>query len=401
MYLKRLSLTNFRNFARMDVEIPEGAVLLIGDNAQGKTSFLEAIYFLATFTSFHASSDRQLINFLAGREPLAVGRIIAEYQKDKKNYQLEMRIIQENNGIYGSRRVRKEVLLNGTKRKLNELIGHFNAVIFLPQMLGIIEGSPSERRRYINLTLAQVSPRYTAALSSYDKAINQRNALLKLLNERGGDLDQLEYWDENIASSGSILIYERIRALQEIESIAAMAHRGLTRGEEILRIDYKPAFDPIPQQPNQIAFSIPASFDRSGFSKEEIENGLYEELQKQREKEIARGQTTIGPHRDEIRFLANGIDLGTYGSRGQVRTTVLSLKIAEVTWMREKTGEWPVLLLDEVLAELDPYRRSDLLAILQESDQTLLTTTDLDLFQEEFVKNSTVWVIKQGTITKS
>jgi len=401
MYLKRLSLTNFRNFARMDVEIPEGAVLLIGDNAQGKTSFLEAIYFLATFTSFHASSDRQLINFLAGREPLAVGRIIAEYQKDKKNYQLEMRIIQENNGIYGSRRVRKEVLLNGTKRKLSELIGHFNAVIFLPQMLGIIEGSPSERRRYINLTLAQVSPRYTAALSSYDKAINQRNALLKLLNERGGDLDQLEYWDENIASSGSILIYERIRALQEIESIAAMAHRGLTRGEEILRIDYKPAFDPIPQQPNQIAFSIPASFDRSGFSKEEIENGLYEELQKQREKEIARGQTTIGPHRDEIRFLANGIDLGTYGSRGQVRTTVLSLKIAEVTWMREKTGEWPVLLLDEVLAELDPYRRSDLLAILQESDQTLLTTTDLDLFQEEFVKNSTVWVIKQGTITKS
>ncbi|MCD6400773.1 MAG: DNA replication/repair protein RecF [Anaerolineales bacterium] len=401
MYLKRLSLTNFRNFARMDVEIPEGAVLLIGDNAQGKTSFLEAIYFLATFTSFHASSDRQLINFLAGREPLAVGRIIAEYQKDKKNYQLEMRIIQENNGIYGSRRVRKEVLLNGTKRKLSELIGHFNAVIFLPQMLGIIEGSPSERRRYINLTLAQVSPRYTAALSSYDKAINQRNALLKLLNERGGDLDQLEYWDENIASSGSILIYERIRALQEIESIAAMAHRGLTRGEEILRIDYKPAFDPIPQQPNQIAFSIPASFDRSGFSKEEIENGLYEELQKQREKEIARGQTTIGPHRDEIRFLSNGIDLGTYGSRGQVRTTVLSLKIAEVTWMREKTGEWPVLLLDEVLAELDPYRRSDLLAILQESDQTLLTTTDLDLFQEEFVKNSTVWVIKQGTITKS
>jgi DNA replication and repair protein RecF len=156
MYLKHLSLTNFRNFSRLDVDVPGGNLMLVGENAQGKTSLLEAIYFLATMVSFHASSDRELISFLAAREPLAVARIVADYQRGHNEHRLEVRIIQEVNGNNGGSRLRKEVLTDGVKCRMSEAVGHFMAVLFLPQMLSVIEGAPDERRRYLNLTLAQV-----------------------------------------------------------------------------------------------------------------------------------------------------------------------------------------------------------------------------------------------------
>jgi DNA replication and repair protein RecF len=398
MFLTRLALTNYRNFTRMELDVPRGAIILVGDNAQGKTSLLEAVYFLATFTSFHASSDRQLINFVAGREPLAVGRIVADYKRGGRSHQMEVRIIQESNGVNGSVRVRKEILLDGSKRKAHEAIGHFNAVLFLPQMLGIIEGTPIDRRRYLNLALSQVVPNYAASLSTYNRAITQRNALLKQLSERGGEKDQLDYWDERIALAGAHLIQTRIQAVQEIERIAALIHKDLTRGTEILRLDYKPAFDPLPQNAAQLSLPLDAPMDRSKFSLEEIAMAFQQALTGLRRQEIARGQTIIGPHRDELRFLANTIDLGIYGSRGQVRTALLALKIAEVAWMKEKTGHWPVLLLDEVLAELDPQRREDLLTRLADSEQALLTTTDLDLFTPEFVEKVVRWQVHEGRV---
>ncbi|HEX7973124.1 MAG TPA: AAA family ATPase, partial [Anaerolineales bacterium] len=166
MHLTHLSLTNFRNFTRLDLDVPTGPVLLVGGNAQGKTSLLESIYFLATFVSFHATSDRQLINFLASREPLAVARIVADFNRSENgplpsvSHRMEVRIIQEANGFNGAPRLRKEVLLDGVKRKINEAVGEFNAVLFLPHMLRVVEGAPEERRRYLNLALAQVLPRY-------------------------------------------------------------------------------------------------------------------------------------------------------------------------------------------------------------------------------------------------
>ncbi|MBU0510339.1 MAG: DNA replication and repair protein RecF [Chloroflexi bacterium] len=398
MYLTHFALTDFRNFSRLDVDIPRGNILLVGDNAQGKTSLLEAIYFLSTFTSFHASSDRQVINFIAGKEPLAVGRIVADYKRGGKSHHLEVRIIQESNGINGSSRVRKEILLDGTIRKANEAIGHFNTVLFLPQMLRVVEGSPSERRRYLSLALSQTIPHHASALSVYNKAITQRNALLKLLNERGGDPDQLSYWDKQVVTAGAIIIQARIHAIQEIEGLAAMIHHELTRGDEVLRLAYSPAYDPVPQPPGQFPLLLDTPLNRTNFSTEEIAQGFQKAMIKLRREEIARGQTTIGPHRDELRFLANGVDLGTYGSRGQIRTAMLSLKMAEVAWMKGKTGHWPVLLLDEVLAELDPRRRVDLLTRLAESEQTLLTTTDLDLFTAEFVEKASLWHVQAGRV---
>lgn len=398
MYLTHIALTDFRNFSRLDIDIPLGALLLVGDNAQGKTSLLEAVYFLSTFTSFHAKNDRQLINFFAGNEMLSVGRIVADYVRGGRSHHMEIRIIQEKNGVNGSLRVRKEIILDGLRRKTNEVIGHFNAVLFLPQMLQVVEGAPSERRRYINLVLAQAIPDYAAHLSAYDKAITQRNALLKQLSERGGDPDQLVYWDQQVARDGSFIINARIQAIQEIDHIAALIHLELTRSKERLRLDYKPAYDPLPDPSNQLRMDLDTSADRSAFSEEEIMAGFQQSLQTKRTEEIARGQTTTGPHRDEIRFKANSVDLGTYGSRGQIRTTMLSMKLAEITWIKEKTGHWPVLLLDEVLAELDPQRREDLLTRLSKSEQALLTTTDLDLFSSEFVQNARLWQIGDGRV---
>lgn len=397
MRLSHLSLTNFRNFTRLDVDVPAGPLLLVGDNAQGKTSLLEAVYFAATLESFHAQNDRQLINFIAAREPLAVARIVIDFYRNGADHRLEIRIIQEPTAN-GNSLMRKELLLDGLKSKVSQVIGQFNAVLFLPQMLRIIEGTPEDRRRYLNLALAQVYPGYAEALTEYGRALTQRNALLKQLCERGGDAAQLTFWDEKLATAGALLIRTRIQSIQELERLAARLHNELTRGGEVLRLAYQPAYDPLPPPPGQYSLPMDTWVDRSGIPLEQIRQGFLSSLVRLHNEDIVRGVTAIGPHRDELRFLSNSIDLGIYGSRGQVRTAILGLKLAEVAWMQAKTGEWPVLLLDEVLAELDIQRRLDLLQRLCQSEQALLTTTDLDLFAADFVQTARLWKVEAGRV---
>jgi len=399
MHLTHLSLTNFRAFSRLDVEVPRQILLLVGDNAQGKTTLLEAVYFLATFTSFHAAHDRQLINFMAEEESLPFARVVADFQRGGKMHRLEIRLIQDAVGANGAR-LRKEILMDGVKRSMQEAMGSFNAVLFLPQMTQILEGGPDERRRYLNLTLSQIVPGYAQALTEYVQVVTQRNALLKQLAERGGDSEQLTYWDTLLAQRGAFLIQERIRALSELERLSARIHDRLTEGREVLRLVYRPAYDPAVGLRTQYSLPIETTVDRSGFTEEQIREGFLARLRALRAEEIQRGVTTIGPHRDEVRFTANGIDLGDFGSRGQVRTALMALKLAEVAWMREKIGEWPVLLLDETLAELDLQRRADLLNALRECDQALLTTTDLNMFHEAFVRQCTVWQVQAGCVQR-
>lgn len=398
MHLNRLSLTNFRTFSRLDLDIPREILLLVGGNAQGKTTLLEAIYFLSTFTSFHASSDRQLINFTLPENALTVGRIVGEFSRQDSDHRLEVRLIREPNGTNGNTRFRKEVLLDGVKRKINQVVGQLNAVIFLPQMARIIEEGPSERRRYLDMVISQVSPRYVQHLSDYSATLTQRNALLKQLAERGGDLDQLAVWDGMLARHGAFIMKERIRTIRELEEEAKSLHYDLTDGKEVLRLDYQPAYDPIAVTNGQMALPVSTVADRSGIDIKEIENGMLTALRKLQREEIARGSTTIGPHRDELRFLSNQVDLGDYGSRGQGRTALLALKLAEVNWLKQRTGEWPVLLLDEIMSELDTTRRSDLLASLSECDQAILTSADLSMFEPDFVQTHHIWRVEGGMI---
>jgi len=400
MYLKRLSLTNFRQFSRLDLDVPREIFLLVGANAQGKTTLLEAIYFLSTYSSFHASSDRQLVNFALPDVGTTVGRIVGDFVRQDGEHRIEVRLIRESNNGNGRSRFRKEVLLDGVKRKMSEVVGQFNAVIFLPQMARIIEESPSDRRRYLDMLISQVSPRYLQHLSDYAQTLTQRNALLKLLGERGGDVEELAVWDGMLARHGAFIMKERIQAIRELEDEARRIHYSLTHGMEVLRLDYQPAYDPLEKPEGQMMLNVSSVADRSGFTLEEMEKGMAAALGKRQREEIARGATTIGPHRDELRFLSNQVDLGDYGSRGQGRTTLLALKLGEVNYLRSKTGEWPVLLLDEIMSELDVQRRADLLAALAECDQAILTSTDLSMFEPEFIDSHAAWRVEGGMVHK-
>jgi DNA replication and repair protein RecF len=398
MYLKHLSLTNFRSLTRLDVELPRRVVLLVGSNAQGKTSVLEAIYFLAAFTSLQTHVDRQIVNFHEAKNPLAVTRLVADYQRGKIKQHVEARLILEPSGVNGQR-LRKEILQNGVKKQVSDVIGNFNAVIFVPQMSQIIEGGPDERRRYLNLALAQTVPNYARILSDYHQALTQRNALLKTLSERGGSSDQLQVWDEALVRLGAQIILYRIQAVQEIERFASRIHHELTRGAEVLRLAYEPAYDPLPKPDMQLGLKLDTPIDRSNLKLDEIQSGFLARLKNIRNEEMARGVTTIGPHRDDLRFIINKADVSDYGSRGQMRTTLLALKLAEVEWMQERTGEWPVILLDEVMAELDGNRRADLLKYVGKSEQVLFTTTDVNLFTPEFVEQAEIWDVSGGVVT--
>ena len=398
MQLTRLSLTNFRVFNRLDLEVPPKLIMISGANAQGKTSILEAVAYLATFSSFHTATDRQLVNFNLPPEPLQVGRIIAEYERAGRRHSLEVRLILEFNG--GSTpRYRRELLLDGVKKSVNELFGQFNTVSFLPQMAKIIEDSPSYRRQYLDELLSQIHPGYARHLSDYQKALGQRNALLKILQESGGEARQLEIWDEIIARHGAELMAARILALRELEDLAAPIHQDLSRGAELLRFDYRPAYEPLPDPKNQSVLLLMQP-DRSQLPLTTLESGFKTALHASHREDIARGMTTLGPHRDELRFIGNGIDLGDFGSRGQIRTALLSLKLAELNWMKARTGEWPVLLLDEITAELDLQRRADLMAALGKVEQALLTCTDPHVFGEEFRASASNWTVENGMVNK-
>jgi DNA replication and repair protein RecF len=289
--------------------------------------------------------------------------------------------------------------VDGVRRHASEAVGQFNAVVLAPQMSQIIEGGPEERRRFLNLTAAQVIPSYSSVLGEYHQALSQRNALLKALNERGGNAGQLGVWDETLAGLGARIILWRIQAVHEMERFAADIQAALTSGKEALRLAYQPAYDPLPVPNGQMGLRIETVVDRSGLSLEEIQAGFQAQLKAMRSEEIARGQTTIGPHRDELRMIVNRNDLGAYGSRGQIRTTLLALKLAEVQWMRERTREWPVILLDEVMAELDVHRRQDLMHYLGASEQVLFTTADMGLFAPEMRNQTEVFSVDEGRVS--
>ncbi|HUV16830.1 MAG TPA: DNA replication and repair protein RecF [Pelolinea sp.] len=398
MKIRSFSLTNVRSFKRLEIEFSDHLNLLIGSNAQGKTSILEALHFLSLLTSPIANHDRELIHFLALEDELPVARIIASIEKEEKSHRIEIRLIL-NSIKNGDSRLKKEVLVDGVQRRLYDVVGYFHSVLFLPQMTRIIEDGPDERRKYLDQTVSQGYPGYIKTLSHYLKGITKRNALLKQLFERGGDQSQLLFWDKLISETGARIIQTRLKAISELGAFASSYHAELTNNLEKLRIDYLPSFNPtggshLQKHPTDL-FDLTANH-----SLEEIQTTFLETLRSIRKEEIARGVTTIGPHRDDVRFLVNNIDLGVYGSRGQIRTVVMALKFAEKNWLKEKSGELPVILLDETLAELDNQRRSDLLKSLENGGQAVLTTVDLELFDPLFIKRCDSWQVEKGNLTK-
>ncbi|RME48468.1 MAG: DNA replication/repair protein RecF [Caldilineae bacterium] len=397
MYLSHLSLTNYRNFTRLQTDFEPGPVLLQGNNAQGKTNLLESLYFLSTTTSPHARADRQLINWLAlRREVLPFARLEGVVRRNGETLQIAITIVKEGE------RFKKDIRLNGVKKRAMDVIGVLNTVMFLPEDIELVTGSPSVRRRYLDSMLCQIDAEYCRALSQYNKITTQRNALLKELAENRRSLDQLDYWDDQLAQYGALLVVRRHNAVLELDAVARRRHRELTGQQEGLRLYYAPSFDPHDRPtPN---YQMPLLTEDLGPRAlpapplKQVIAAFKTRLQTIRGDEIARGVSLMGPHRDDLHFLVDGIDITLYGSRGQQRTAALSTKLAEVSLMQEATGETPLLLLDDVMSELDAGRRRQVLAMIDRAQQAFVTTTDWDDFDPAFRARAQRFAVREGRL---
>jgi DNA replication and repair protein RecF len=402
LYLQHLSLTNFRNYARLNLDLPASAIVLQGANAQGKTNLLEAIYYLATSRSPHATADRQLVNWLADEEPLPHARLVAEVSKGDTIYRIEITLMKRTsaNGV----RLQKEIRINGVPRRAMDLLGVVNVVLFRSQDMELADGPPSRRRQYLDATLCQVNRSYCETLRDYNHVVEQRNALLRSLRERARVAsDELLFWDEKLVTSGARLIATRQTVLAELERLAQPVHRTLSGGREVLRLRYVPSFVPThePGASYQMTMNLaePAGVrELPPLTSSQVVLAFRAHLRQVQRDEIARGMTLLGPHRDDFCFEANGVDLRTYGSRGQQRTAVLALKLAEAQFMFRETGHQPILLLDEVMAELDSHRQRHLLQAVNGVQQAVLTTTDWDVFSEEFLGRAQCLYVQEGRI---
>ena len=401
MRLNHLSLTNFRNYARLELGLSDRLTVFQGANAQGKTNLLEAIHLLATGRSPRVGAERELINWLALESPLPYARLVAEISAggDAPTERLEVVLELARTPAPGGGNgpvVRKQVRINGVPKRGLDLIGRLRVVLFLPEDVSLVAGAPTERRRYLDIALCQISTSYCRALGEYNKVLSQRNALLRRLRDEGGDPGQLVFWDEQAAEHGSVLLQRRAHAVSELNRLAAERQRDLTGGTERLQLGYLPSPDPA-----KVSANRPPAGDRFAFetaAREQTAGWLLAHLRATRGRDVAAGSSLSGPHRDDIAFTVEGHDLRTFGSRGQQRTAALALKLAEVQMMREATGDTPLLLLDDVMSELDALRRHTLLDALTQVDQALVTTTDWNDFTPELLAQARRWQVAQGML---
>lgn len=406
MHISHLSLTNFRNYGRLELPLSPGSTLFHGNNAQGKTNLLEAVYYLATSRSPQADHDQQLIHWNAAQsdEPIVVGRLVAQVETVQGRRHLEMRLIQErsqqlSNGRYSFRR---QALVDRRQVRLMDLLGNLRVVLFLPQDVQLITGSPSERRRYLDITLCQIDTIYCRTLSQYNKVIEQRNALLRQLGEKSGSRELLPVYSNKLASLGALIFVKRAQFLHDLAREAQRIHyEELTNGQESLRLHYLPRLQPQGLNRGATVTEFTALTDwitDNSQNVPEVTARLQQLLEVVQPNDLQRGTTSVGPHRDDWLFQVNGRNLSQFGSRGQQRSAILALKLAEINWMKKMTNDTPILLLDEVVAELDESRRQLLLSYVQQSTQALLTATDLNMFPDSFLQQATSINVQNGRL---
>jgi len=380
MFLKRLKLINFRNYDSCEIDFSGNKIILLGKNAQGKTNLLESIYFLATLSSFRANNDSEVIK--KGSDSAFLS---AELIKNDTDIEISVAINPPK---------QKLIKVNGLKKSsYSQYLGHLVVVNFGVSDLLLLRGAPSDRRRWLDDAISQIYPAYKDRLNKYNKIRTQRNNLLK---EFKGNFhlnkvqqDTLSVFDEQISISGSNIIHLRQKYLKEVQSIANLKHKNISLEEEDLVLEYN----------STISGSFNAREDEIMPPEKILE--LYKKTFEEKiNEEIARTQTVIGPHRDDVSFYINNIEAKSFASQGQQRTIVLALKLSELDFIENIIGESPVLLLDDVLAELDKTRQNYLLNSIKKDTQTIITTTDISGFNEKFLEDVLVYNIESGKIVK-
>lgn len=357
MLAKTLELKNYRNYPFLRAEFSDGLNVFVGRNAQGKTNLLEAIYLCSIGRSMRANKEKQLIRWDTESASVKLG-----IKKEFGTSQIE---------IILSKGSKKTVRINQIPiRKIGELMGEFTAVYFSPDELKLVKESPEDRRRFMDISISQMSKTYFYLLGKYEKILANRNKLLKLTKSVDAIKETIDIWNEQLSSVGARIIYQRLKFLENLSPYARLSHEYLTDGAEQLTLEY-------------------AGY--KGESEAEIKEKLIKELEKSFEKDIKLCYTTVGPHRDDIKVSINGIDVRTYGSQGQQRTVALSLKLAELEILEKQTGEKPILLLDDVLSELDSTRKKKLINFCKKT-QTFLTCTEFEYSADK------IFVIEDGKI---
>lgn len=369
MFLQSISLTNFRNYKQVDIPFDPNVNLFIGENAQGKTNLMEAIFTLAMTKGYRSQKDKELIRW---DEKYAKIKGIVE----KKSGRITLEIILSNHG--------KKAKLNSLEqKKLSDYIGALNIVMFAPEDLNIVKGNPSIRRRFLDMEIGQIQPVYIHELNQFQKILQQRNALLKDLQKEKNEkqLIMLDILTESLTDFAAKVVHRRLSFLTRLERFAQSIHHQISRGEEELKLRYLSSVD---------------VSEQATLSKivEEYEHKFV----KIKDREIERGMTLIGPHRDDILFFVNEKNVQTFGSQGQQRTTALAVKLAEIELMKEEIGEYPLLLLDDVLSELDDHRQTHLLNTIQGKVQTFVTTTNIDGIHHESLQKATRYFVSKGKI---
>lgn len=382
MRIARLSLKNFRNYPELDLKLPIGTILLQGDNAQGKTNLLEAIYYLATASSPRAEKEQDLVRWGTLDEGESAA-LRGEIQGEEESTRVEIHFLPARNS---SGNLARLIRINGVKKRLLDLWGRLRVVAFIPEDVDLVAGPPTLRRRFLDAAISQLDHNYFRATQQFEKVLTQRNHILKKLREGKGDKREIAFWDEKLAEAGSFLQEARQRFVADLEALAQGIHRDLTGGEETLRLVYRVAG--LKETPAPVVIETAGPLEAAAVESK-IRVGLFRnQLEALSREEIERGVTLFGPHRDDLGILANDIDLNVYGSRGQQRTAALALTLALVKYIHNKTGEQPVLLLDDVMSELDEARRTYLLSALADQEQVLITTTSLDFFPRDFQQKS-------------
>ncbi|NWG19791.1 MAG: DNA replication/repair protein RecF [Chloroflexi bacterium] len=394
MYVTHLNLRDFRNYERLDLTLEPGATLLYGPNAAGKTTVLEAIYFLATTRSPRAGADRELVRFEAqgdiGVPPFA--RLVCDVARAEGRVRLEV-VVQrraEEEASGSAVQTIKTVRVDRKAVRALDLVGHLRVVLFTPADVALVTGAPAERRRYLDVTLSQLEGRYVRTLAHYQKVVQQRNSLLRAWREgrrplRSAD-DELAFWDRELAMAGAYILHERLRAVADLNALVGPIYGRVTSSDVALMTRYQ----------SSVAGFGPEADTQA------IERAFLEHLARQRDDEIGRGQTLVGPHRDDLLISAGTIAIGTYGSRGQQRSATLALKLGEAELMRARAGDAPVLLLDDLLSELDAERRGHLLDVLERPDQqTLVTATGTEEFEAGFLRRARRWRVEHGRLYPS
>ena len=358
MVIKSLELSNFRNFRLLDMNFDEKTNILYGDNAQGKTNILEAIYLCATTKSHRGTKDRDIVAF---DEEEGHIRIFLDKKGDEIRIDMHLR----KNGSKG-------IAIAGQKlKRASQLLGVMNEVFFFLEDLSIIKNGPAERRRFVDMELCQLDPIYLRDLNSYNKIVNQRNRLLKDMAFQPELSGTLDVWDMQLSGYAKRIIERRAVFAQELNGIIREVHESLSGGKEELEVVYEPHL-----------------------KADEVE----ERMQRNRERDIRMKQTTTGPHRDDFAFVANGIDIRRFGSQGQQRTAALSLKLSEIELVKRVTKDTPILLLDDVLSELDSNRQNYLLNSIG-NIQTIVTCTGLDEFVNNRFEINRVFHVSHGEIS--